>query len=83
MALKKTISINGTVNVMTEHGPIPDGQKIVSLNCYIKVENVTSTKSVANAVVKFTDNNRSISKTYIFEPDMVIVTGKQIGRAHV
>lgn len=70
MALRKTISLEGVVNVMTEYGPIPDGKKSVLLNAYIKVENVAASKNSAQATVSFTDNGKAIKKGYAFSPNM-------------
>jgi len=70
MALRKVISLEGVVNVMTEHGPIPDGTKSVFLNAYIKVESVSANKNSAQASVSFTDNGKAITKSYAFSPDM-------------
>lgn len=70
MALSKTISLEGVVNVMTEHGPIPDGRKLVSLNAYVKVESVFADKNSAQASVSFTDGGKAITKTYTFSPKM-------------
>ena len=55
---------------MTDHGIIQDGLKLVNLNSYIRVENVVWTKSSANANVSFTDNEKSIAKSYTFTPNM-------------
>jgi len=70
MALRKSISIEGVVNVMTEHGPIPDGRKSVSLNAYVKVESVSANKNSAQASVSFTDGAKAITKSYVFSPNM-------------
>jgi hypothetical protein len=70
MALRKIISFDGVVSVMTEHGPIPDGRKSVSLNAYVKVESVSANKNLAQAMVSFTDSAKAITKSYSFTPNM-------------
>lgn len=63
MALCKQLSFVGTTEVKTEHGVLKQGETSVSLNAYIRVEEVRTSKSEAIAVVSMSDGSARLVMT--------------------
>lgn len=68
MALQKTIKITGDSFVVTEFGNISNDKADISIDAYIKVENIAGTKNNISTNISFTDNNKSFCKSYQFVP---------------
>ena len=66
MALRKQLNFNGMTEVKTEHGILKQGDTTVSLNAYIKVDEVKASKSDAIAVVSMTDGTKQLVMTTPF-----------------
>ena len=74
MAIKKSLSIKGTGYVSFENLHYETGETVVTTPLlYIKVESVTGSKNIIQAVVSFTDevrNKKMIEKSFVFTPSM-------------
>lgn len=71
MALSKTLTIEVEKSTIYSGLHINRTKENLTLNdCYIKVEQVTGTKSKANALVSFTCGDFSYEKSYEFTPVM-------------
>lgn len=66
MALRKQLSFNGATETKTEYGVLKQGATSVSLNAYIKVEEVKASKSEAIAVISMTDGSARLIMTTPF-----------------
>ena len=64
MALRKNIEIDGVCVLQTEFGNVKTGDKKISFLAYIKVENVSGSKTEVRASVNFSNDEISFSKTY-------------------
>lgn len=69
-ALRKAMDISGKSKIATEFGDFITGESQITINAYIKVDRVTSTKDVASALVSFSENEIVGQKEYTFAPDM-------------
>ena len=65
MALKKLILVEGSSTVQTPYGSFDDGRKNVSIDAYIKVVEITSTKEQAVAKVVFSNDKVKFEKSYV------------------
>ena len=66
MALLKQLNFDGVTEVKTDHGVLRQGDTTVSLNAYIKVEEVKASKSEAIATISMTDGNKRLVMTTPF-----------------
>lgn len=66
MALRKQLNFNGVTEVKTEYGVLAQGDTNVSLNAYIKVEEVKASKIEAIATVSMTDGAKQLVMTTSF-----------------
>jgi hypothetical protein len=66
MALRKQLNFTGVAEVLTAHGVLNQGDTTVSLNAYIKVEEVKASKAEAIAVVSITDGDKRLMMTTPF-----------------
>jgi hypothetical protein len=65
MALRKLIIVEGSSTVQTPYGSFDDGRKNVSIDAYIKVVEITSTKQQAVAKVVFSNDQIKFEKSYV------------------
>jgi hypothetical protein len=70
MALSKILTFSGRSFVDTPIGRLDNGQTIVTMNAYIKVERVNASKDSASADVSFTENDKKTSSSYTFTPSL-------------
>lgn len=67
MALSKGIEFTGTEILQTAAGDLVIGDKVVTVDCYIKVNTVNATKDEAVASVSFAGSFGTVRKTYKFD----------------
>ena len=70
MALSKKITFAGRSFIETPVGRLDTGSTTVEMNAYIKVERVSASKVSASADVSFTDNAKTTSSSYTFQPKL-------------
>jgi hypothetical protein len=70
MALSKILTFSGRSFVDTPIGRLDNGQTIVTMNAYIKVDRVSANKDSASADVSFTEGEKKTSSSYTFKPNL-------------
>jgi hypothetical protein len=70
MALRKQISFSGVSTIKTDLGVLTQKNTSVTLNAYIKIEEVKSSKSDAVAIISMTDGDAKIVISTPFIPSV-------------
>jgi hypothetical protein len=83
MALQKTFELSGEGSILVDGGNIPTGTQTISMDCYIKIDNVSGNKDKVNMAVSFTELAKTFLKHYSFVPTLGNVNILEEGYKHL
>jgi len=70
MALQKLIQTEGDSFVETPLGVVKNGNQKITFSAYVKVVNISGSKTQLNAEVLFKSESHKLTKNYIFNPSV-------------
>jgi len=82
MALQKLIETEGDSFIETPLGVVKNGNQKITFSAYVKVTNITGSKTQLNADVLFKSDSHKFSKNYIFIPSVSVGSANFITQAY-
>ena len=70
MALQKLIETEGDSFIETPLGIVKNGNQKITFSAYVKVINITGSKTQLNAEVLFKSGSHKFTKNYLFVPSV-------------
>ena len=82
MALQKLIQTEGDSFIETPLGIVKNGNQKIMFSAYVKVINITGSKTQLNAEVLFKSDSHKFTKNYLFIPSVSIGSANFITQAY-
>ena len=82
MALQKLIQTEGDSYIETPFGIVKNGNQKITFSVYVKVTNITGSKTQLNAEVLFKSDSYKFTKNYIFNPSVNLGSANFIAQAY-